>query len=110
MLIWFCREQSRQLSYISQNIGDLIEILSSYREHLSKVYSLEMFYGDETLKFLMEHTNALVMLIQTEYGEVTYLTEPLDTIIGEEEEIEKESEENEQEQDVFYAGSRRRDS
>tara|TARA_R100000664_G_C2738511_1_gene127406 strand:+ start:979 stop:1368 length:390 start_codon:yes stop_codon:yes gene_type:complete len=110
VLIWFSREQSRQLSYISQNIGDLIEILSSYREHLSKVYSLEMFYGDETLKFLMEHTNALVMLIQTEYGEVTYLTEPLDTIIGEEEEIEKESEENEQEQDVFYAGSRRRDS
>jgi hypothetical protein len=110
ILIWFSREQSRHLSYISQNIGDLIEILSDYKRHLSKVYSLETFYGDETLKLLMEHTNALVVLIQGEYGDITSLTDPLDTTNNEEEEIEEEIEENEQEQDVFYAGSRRRDS
>ena len=108
VLIWFSREQSRQLSYISQNIGDLIEILSSYKEHLSKVYSLEMFYGDETLKGLMDHTNALVVLIQKEYSDITLITDPLEVQFEKEEEIAEKEEQKEQ--DVFYGGTRTSDS
>ncbi|MHA1941275.1 MAG: hypothetical protein ACW97P_06075, partial [Candidatus Hodarchaeales archaeon] len=44
-LIWFGREQSQRLTYVSQNLNDLVEIISNYKEHLRKVYSLEMFYG-----------------------------------------------------------------
>jgi hypothetical protein len=108
VLIWFSSEQSRQLFYVSQNLGDLVELISNYKEHLRKVYSLEMFYGDETLKLLMDHTNALVTLLQREYGEITYLTDPLE-VIYEEEEDEKEEDEKEK-QDVFYGGTRTRDS
>jgi len=104
VLIWFSREQSRSLSYVSQNLGDLVEMLAAYREHLRKVYSLEMFYGDETIKMLMEHTNAVVVIIQEEYGDVTAITEPLDVIIEEEEN--EETEKIEQKQDVFYGGTR----
>ena len=109
VLVWFSKEQSQQLAYVSQNLGDLIELLANYREHLRKVYSLEMFYGDETLKFLMDHTNALVDMLQQEYGEITDLTDPLEVILEKEEEIEEETEEK-QEQDVFYGGSRERNS
>tara|TARA_R100000152_G_C6727639_1_gene152727 strand:+ start:481 stop:864 length:384 start_codon:yes stop_codon:yes gene_type:complete len=105
---WFSREQSRRLSYVSQNIGDLVELIANYREHLRKVYSLEMFYQDETLKALLAHSNALVTLLQQEYGDVTYLTEPLEIIIEEEDDEEKEK--NNQRKDVFYGGSRKGDS
>ena len=108
-LVWFSKEQSRQLSYVSQNVGDLVELISNYSQHLSKVYSLDMFYGDETLKLLMEHTNALILIIQEEYGEITYLTDPLEVTFDEEEKIEKETTE-EKEKDVFYGGTRQGDS
>tara|TARA_R110002110_G_scaffold188227_1_gene396078 strand:+ start:342 stop:743 length:402 start_codon:yes stop_codon:yes gene_type:complete len=114
VLIWFSREQSRQLSYVSQNLGDLVEIIANYREHLKKVYSLEMFYGDETLKQLMEHTNALVTILQQEYGDVTDLTDPLEVTFEKEgtneEGINEEEAEEEEVQDVFYGGSRERNS
>tara|TARA_B100000686_G_C16768456_1_gene963410 strand:- start:1126 stop:1503 length:378 start_codon:yes stop_codon:yes gene_type:complete len=104
--LWFSKEQSRRLSYVSQNLSDLVELISNYRQHLRKVYSLEMFYGDETLQFLMEHTNALVGLLEEEYGEITNITDPLEVVIIESE----DEEENEQKQDVFYGGTRTGDS
>lgn len=109
ILAWFSKEQSGQLLYVSENIGDLVELLSSYKEHLRKVYGLEMFYGDETLKGLMDHTNALVLLIQQEYGEITYITDPLTVPFEKEEEVDEEEQE-EQEKDVFYGGTRTSDS
>ena len=106
--LWFSREQSRRLSYVSQNLGDLVEMVGNYKEHLRKVYSLEMFYGDETLKMLMEHTNALVTILQEEYGEVTYITDPLEIEFIKEED-EKENEKS-FEEDVLYAGTRKRNT
>ena len=91
-LVWFSREQSQRLSYISQNLNDLVEIILNYKEHLRKVYSLEMFYGDETLKFLMEHTNAITKLLDEQYGQVIYITDPLEALEEYEQENEKEEE------------------
>ena len=102
-LVWFGREQSQRLTYVSQNLNDLIEIISNYKEHLRKVYSLEMFYGDETLKFLMEHTNAVVQLLETEYSQIIDITDPIEVIIEDEQE---NSEETEERKDVFYGGTR----
>ena len=108
VLIWFSKEQSKQLLYVSQNLGDLVELLASYREHMNKVYSLEMFYGDETLQSLMEHTNAIVFLLQKEYSEITQITDPLE-VTFEKEEPDAQKEEQ-KEQDVFYGGSRTSDT
>jgi len=106
--VWFSTTQSRKLSYVSQNLGDLVEIVMNYKEHLRKVYSLEMFYGDETLKMLMDHTNALVTILQEEYGDITYITDPLEIEFIKEENEKKE--EKSFEEDVFYAGSRERNT
>jgi len=101
--------QSRDLTTISENLGDLVEILNNYREHLRKVYSLDSFYGDETLKFLMEHTNAVRALLEEQYGSTTSITDPIEYEIQEEiEDAEEES--SEKEKHVLYAGTRRRDS
>ena len=65
LLVWFSREQSVKLSYVSQNLTDLVEIIGNYKQHLKKVYSLEMFYGDETLGGLMEHARSFAEQQQT---------------------------------------------
>jgi len=107
VLVWFSREQSRSLLYISENLGDLVEIVGNYKKHLRKVYSLEMFYGDENLKHLMDHTAAVVSVLQEEYGDITSITDPLEVIFEEEEGNEEEEEIR---QDVFYGGPRERHS
>jgi len=106
LLYWFSREQSRRLLIVSENINDLIEIISTYQGHLKRVYSLDAFYGDENLQFLLEHTGALIGLLEEQYSEVITLTEEIEY---ETEEI-TEVEENSKEQDVFYGGSRERNS
>ena len=101
--------QSRQLADISDGLGDLVEIVESYRNHLRDVYSLDSFYGDETLEGLMTHTNAVRSLLEEQYGDVINITDPIEYEI---EEVEENGEEEipEKEKHVFYAGARRRDS
>lgn len=33
--------------------------IDSYKEHLTRVYGLETFYGDQTLQSLLEHTRQI---------------------------------------------------
>ncbi len=72
------------------------------------MYELDSFYGDETLKFLMDHTNAMRALLEEQYGSVASITEPIEYEIGEDEDAKEES--TEKEKHVLYAGSRRRDN
>ena len=37
---------------------DLRDMTGAFASHVSSVYSLETFYGDETLQGLMEHANS----------------------------------------------------
>ena len=101
--------QSRELADISDGLGDLVEIIENYRNHLRDVYQLDSFYGDETLEGLMTHTNAVRALLEEQYGEVINITDPIEYQIEEEEENGKE-EIPEKEKHVLYAGTRRRDS
>lgn len=100
--------QSRDLSVVSENVGDLVEIVNSYSTHLREVYQLDAFYGDPTLEGLMNHTNAVRSLLEEQYGDIINITDPIEYEINEEENAEEES--TEKEKHVLYAGSRRRDS
>tara|TARA_R110000824_G_scaffold118998_2_gene272812 strand:- start:14388 stop:14774 length:387 start_codon:yes stop_codon:yes gene_type:complete len=104
-LIWFSRKHSAKLFYISQNLSDLQQILSAYTKHLKQIYSMETFYGDENLQFLINHTRSLSDLLEQEYGDITYLSDPMEI---EEQYDEEEQEDNEEqtEKDVFYGGAR----
>jgi len=107
VLFWFSLEQSKRLSVIADNSEDLIEMVTGFRKHLKAVYSLDSFYGDETLKALMDHAGSLSIILEEQYGDVASLSEPVEyEDIGEED----GSEENEKEKHVFYAGTRERNS
>ena len=108
MLFRLAMWQSKDLTLVSDNVGDLVTIIESYRNHLRDVYQLDSFYGDETLEGLMAHTNAIRAILEEQYGDVIAITTPIEYQTNEEEENEEES--TEKEKHVLYAGSRRRDS
>ena len=109
VLIWLAIKQSTRMSYVSENINDLIEIIENYKNHLRRIYDMEMFYGDETLEFLMDHTRSFIDILEKEYGDIIFISEPLGIEYEPEEEIVEETT-SQKEKDVFYAGSRKRDS
>lgn len=108
VLFWLSREQSFKLSIIADNSDDLIQMVVGFRDHLKAVYELESFYGDETLKALLDHANSLSVILSEQYGDIASLSEPLE--YEESEEEINDTQENENEKHVFYAGTRRRDS
>ena len=110
-LIWFAKEQSTRVTYVSQNIGDLLELISSYRDHLKSIYQLDTYYGDNNIKFLFDHTRSLITIIEQEYSDVTSLTDPLEVEFEEEASVEEKIEESKPYgENVFYAGSRERNT
>ena len=108
---WYNRTLLSRFAFISNNLDDLTQMVTSYRTHLATVYSMEMFYGDETLKFLISHTRDFESLLE-EYENVLYVTEPIEEIEVAEEQQEETTNGPTQidEENVFYAGARRRDS
>lgn len=58
-LIWYCRNLIKFVKMTTNDVNSLQESIDSYKEHLTRVYGLETFYGDQTLQGLLEHTKDL---------------------------------------------------
>jgi len=54
-IIGYTRKTITELLSISEELGDIQEMVSTFANHIKEVYNMEMFYGDETLGGLMEH-------------------------------------------------------
>lgn len=59
----------------AEHSTNLFVRLSAYKEHLSHIYSLPLFYGDMQLKGLLKHTKDIVELLK-EYEGINSLLEP----------------------------------
>ena len=111
IMYWYSRQLTQRLTFIYQNIGDVSDIIANYRVHLKSVYSMEMFYGDETLQYLMDHTRSISALLE-DFEDQEFFLEEFESI---EEDVPSQEEELNgetqiEQENVFYAGSRRRDS
>ena len=112
LLYWYSRQLTQKLSFIYDNIGDVSELITNYRVHLKSVYSMEMFYGDETLKFLIDHTRSISVLLE-DYEDPEFFVEEfeeLDNDAPQQEELNNAETPQSQQENVFYAGTRKRDS
>ena len=112
IMYWYSRQLTQKLSFIYDNIGDVSELITNYRTHLKSVYSMEMFYGDETLKFLIDHTRSIIELLE-DYEDPEFFVEEfeeLDEDAPQQEELSNAETTQSQQENVFYAGTRRRDS
>jgi len=58
-LFWYGFLLLRKVVYVSGNTSEIIDAVEEYRQHLDGVYEMELFYGDETLKSLLDHTGTL---------------------------------------------------
>ena len=111
VMFWYLRKLTQRLSFIYQNIGEVSEIIANYRVHLKSVYSMEMFYGDETLQYLMDHTRSISTLLE-DFEDQEFFLEEFESV---EEDVPSQEEQinaktQVQQENVFYAGSRRRDT
>ena len=86
-LILYVRATLLRLLYVSEELGDLQDMINSFANHVKRVYELEMFYGDQTLQALMEHaisfneqlkTFEFIYSITEEYREENELTKEED--------------------------------
>ena len=109
-MYWYSRQLTTKLAFIYDNIGDVSEIIANYRAHLKSVYSMEMFYGDETLKFLIDHTVSIGNILEDYEDPEFFLEEFEEEDVPQQEENTNAETPEPQQKDVFYAGTRRRDS
>lgn len=112
LMYWYSRQLTQKLSFIYDNIGDVSELITNYRAHLKSVYSMEMFYGDETLKFLIDHTRSISDILE-DYEDPEFFVEEfedLDDVAPQQEELTDAETTQSQQENVFYAGTRRRNT
>ena len=111
LTFWYMRRVLPRAIFMSRNLADLVALIANYKIHLKSIYEMELYYGDETMKFLMSHTNSLLEVLE-EYEDEGMIMMPDELEYEEEETIgeEENAETKVQEENVFYAGSRRRDN
>mgnify|MGYP003124002647 FL=1 len=105
---WYSRQVVTKLTFIYDNIGDMSELVSNYQVHLKSVYQMEMFYGDETLQHLMNHTKSLSLLLE-DYEDPEFFVERFEEVPPTQEEL-PDAQTPLNEENVFYAGTRRSDN
>ena len=108
-VFWYIRDILGRLTWISQNINDVAEVIGIHQQHLKAVFKLEQFYGDQEIQTLMEHTRETIEILE-DYQTAVLELEAVETEELNQEENNNGEEKESIEKDVFYAGARRRDS
>jgi len=72
--IFYLRWLLKNFTFLSENIYNLLESAEAFSSHLSAVYELETFYGDETLQNLISHSKEIVDMIR-DYEDIYSLTQ-----------------------------------
>lgn len=74
MLLWYIRKMLGKLLLVSDNMGNLVEDLASYQNHLQQLYEMEMYYGEPSIKNLIVHSKEIIEHVK-EFSDVYNLTE-----------------------------------
>lgn len=77
--LYYVRWLIKSLEVVNEDISLLNVLIVGFRQHLEGIYELETFYGDDTLKALLQHSRDL-----------TEQLEGIDLVINEENQIANE--------------------
>ena len=61
----YARSAISRLLYVSEELGDLKTMIDSFSEHVSSLYQMEMYYGDQTLHGLVDHAQSFNEQLET---------------------------------------------
>jgi|TARA_R100000900_G_scaffold122342_1_gene96849 predicted PurR-regulated permease PerM len=57
--LWYVVNLVKQIRYYDEELTENTTVINNFTNHLRSVYELETFYGDETLRRLLEHAQDL---------------------------------------------------
>jgi hypothetical protein len=60
ILVWYVKKVLDNQEEFENSVINITESINSFSEHLEDIYQLEMFYGDENLEQLLEHSKNVV--------------------------------------------------
>lgn len=83
----YARSAISRLLYVAEELGDLKLMIDSFSGHVSGLYEMEMYYGDQTLQSLIDHAQSFNEQLET--FEFIYSLSEVDNIDVTEEEIEQ---------------------
>jgi len=61
----YARSAISRLLYVAEELGDLKMMVDSFSSHVSGLYEMEMYYGDQTLNELVEHAQSFNEQLET---------------------------------------------
>jgi len=71
---WFIRNLLTKLFFVSNNLGEVNDVMQKFAEHLDAVHGMETFYGDQTLQGLLQHSELVVQMLG-EFDEIYQVAE-----------------------------------
>jgi hypothetical protein len=77
--LFYIRWLIKTITVINEDVKNVADLVREFATHTKQVYELEMFYGDDTLKKLMDHAS-----------QVSEKLSDLDLVLNEEEETDAE--------------------
>lgn len=88
-LLFYCVKIARRIFVVGSNLQVLYDTIELFKQHVNVVHESEMFYGDQTLQDLIEHSTSVLEVLET-YDDVM-------SIVIVEEDAEEEGEDGEKE-------------
>ena len=61
----YARSAISRLLYVSEELADLKMMIDSFSNHVSGLYEMEMYYGDQTLQGLVDHAQSFNEQLET---------------------------------------------
>ena len=105
----YIRDILGRLGWLTQNLGNLSELMKGFQTHIKGVHELQKFYGDQDLKLLVQRTSDLIEVMD-DYLEVGLDSELIEEDLTEDNTNDTTQEKKENQKDVFYSDTRGRDS
>lgn len=59
----YCVRLARKLYMVSTNLEAIYSAIGNFRVHVEQVHGSEMFYGDQTLQSLIEHSKYVLDIL-----------------------------------------------
>ena len=60
LMFWYIRKMLTKLLYVSDSIGSLLVSAKNFSTHLDGLHAMEMYYGDQTLGALIDHSKQVI--------------------------------------------------
>ncbi len=64
MLMWYTYRAIQQITFQEADLTQVIEAIKNFNTHLQTVHDMELFYGDETLRYLLQHSSDLSEMLE----------------------------------------------